>query len=62
MANMTEKELNAISDMLTSEQILIKKYSLYVSMCTDPQIKAKCEQITAKHKNHFETLIKLLDK
>ena len=39
MANLTNKELMAIEDQLNSEQLLIKKYKAYATMCSDPQIR-----------------------
>lgn len=61
MANLTEKELSAIEDQLAGEQLLVKKYQLYAQTSTDPQIKMKCEQIAAKHQNHFDRLLNQLN-
>ncbi|MCI8622649.1 MAG: spore coat protein [Provencibacterium sp.] len=61
MANLTTKELSAIEDQLAVEQTLIKKYQLYSQSSTDPQIKSKCEQIAAKHQNHFDRLMNQLN-
>lgn len=60
MAGITSKELSAIEDQLSSEQLLIKKYEMYAQASADPQIKTKCEQIAAKHQNHFERLMNQL--
>lgn len=57
MANLTSKELTAIEDTLNVEQNLIKKYTMYAQTSTDACIKTKCEQIAAKHQNHFNTLM-----
>ena len=61
MANLTAKELSAIEDQLSSEQILIKKYQLYAQASIDPQIKTKCEQIASKHQNHYDRLLNQLN-
>lgn len=61
MAELTSKELSAIEDQLNAEQILIKKYTMYSQATCDPQIKTKCEQIAAKHQNHFDRLINKLN-
>ena len=61
MANLTTKELSAIEDQLAIEQTLVKKYQLYAPSSTDPQLKAKCEQIAAKHQTHFDRLISQLN-
>ena len=57
MANISAKELTAIEDLMTMEQSLVKKYKLYADQSTDPQIRTKCEQIAAKHQNHFTRLM-----
>lgn len=57
MANLTTKELAAIEDQLEMEQNTIKKFQMYASQTTDPQLKTRCEQIASKHQNHFNTLM-----
>ncbi len=57
MANLTSKELTALEDQLGMEQLLIKKYKSVAGMSSDPQIKAKCEQIASKHQEHFNKLM-----
>lgn len=61
MSNLTAKELTAIEDQLSSEQNLVKKYKMYAQSVTDPQIKAVCEQIAAKHQNHYARLLNHLN-
>ena len=61
MATLSAKELSAIEDQLSLEQTMIKKYKMYSQACTDPQLKTKCEQIAAKHQNHFCRLMGQLD-
>lgn len=60
MANLTTKELASIKDQLGQEQLMIKKFKSYSHLCNDPQIKSKCEQVAAQHKNHYDTLFKML--
>ncbi len=57
MAQLTEKELTALEDQLNCEQLLVKKYKSYANMTADPQIKTTCEQLAAKHKTHYDTLM-----
>ncbi len=57
MANLTSKELSLIEDLLSMEQNLIKKYSMYSQICTDPQLKTKYEQVAQKHQAHYSSLI-----
>ncbi len=60
MAKLSEKELTAIEDQLATEQVMIHKYRMYSQNCTDPQLKTKCEQIAAKHQNHYCRLMEQL--
>lgn len=59
--NLSEKELGAIEDQMSQEQILIQKYKNYAQECTDPELKTKCEQIASKHQQHFNTLLNNLN-
>ena len=56
MASMTSKELTAIEDQLGMEQLMITKYKSIAGMTNDPQLKTKCEQISAKHQEHYNRL------
>ena len=57
MKNITAKELSVIGDQLNYEQLLIKKFKGYATMCQDAQLKNTCEQIAAQHKNHYNTIL-----
>lgn len=61
MANLTTKELQGIEDQLGQEQILIKKFKMYATAATDPQLKTKCEQIASQHQNHYTRLLNQLN-
>lgn len=61
MAQITEKELAAIEDELSSEQTLIAKMKAYSQMCTDQELKQKCDSIAQKHQTHFDRLISFLN-
>lgn len=56
-----QKEYTSIADRLHTEEMLIKKYKMFSSICNDQQLKIKCEQVAAEHQNHYNTLIKLLN-
>lgn len=60
MADLTNKELDAIQDQLTMEKLMIQKYKIYSQTASDPQIKTKCEQIAAKHQEHYDKLMNKL--
>lgn len=56
MANLTEKELSAINDLLSSEELLIKKFNMLASTTTDTNLQAKLQGIAQRHQQHFDTL------
>jgi hypothetical protein len=60
MAQITEKELTAIEDELASEQTLITKLKAYSQMCSDQDLKQKCDCIAQKHQAHFDRLMSFL--
>ncbi len=47
MAELTTRELGSITDQLAHEQVLVKKYKM----------KIKCQQVAARHQNHYNTLL-----
>lgn len=57
----TEKELSAIEDQLNSEQLLVTKFKAYSQMCSDPELKQKCDSIAQKHQCHFDKLMGFLN-
>ena len=58
---LTEKELLAIEDQLSGEQLLITKFKAYSQMCTDTELKQKCETIAGKHQTHYDKLLSFLN-
>ena len=57
MSGLTDRELAALEDQLALEQAIIKKAKLYARQCGDPQLRTKCEQIAARHQNHYTRLL-----
>ena len=58
---LTAKELFAIEEQLKAEKLLITKNKAYAQLCDDPELRKKCEQMAAKHEDHYQTLLSLLD-
>lgn len=58
---LSEFELNLIEQQLNLEMMIVKKYKVYASACTDQQLKKKCEQIAAQHQGHYTKLITLIN-
>lgn len=56
MAQITGKELSALSDLLTMEQNLVAKYKSYANQTTDSVLKDRYEQIAQRHQRHFDEL------
>lgn len=60
MAELTAKELDSLTDQLSHEQTVVKKYKMYAAQCGDPQLQVKCQQVAARHQNHYNTLLNQL--
>ena len=56
MTQLTEKELSALNDLLTDEQLLVKKFKQLASQTQDAEIKQKYERISEQHQGHFNAL------
>ncbi|SMC45545.1 spore coat protein [Papillibacter cinnamivorans] len=60
MPNLTAKELMALEDQLNHEKVLIKKYQTVANECTDSALKTSFQDISNRHQQHFNNLIKFL--
>lgn len=60
MANLTTKELTAVSEQLEAESVLIAKYRQYAQTTNDIGLRTQFEAIASKHCQHFDTLYRLL--
>lgn len=58
---MTVNELSQIKKLLETEQVLIKKFTLYSTLCSDRALQMSFEEIAAEHRNHYNSLISLLN-
>ena len=56
MAQITEKELSALSDLLGAEQLMAQKYRAEACCAQDTAIKDCYEQMAARHQRHFDEL------
>ncbi len=56
MAQITTKELGAISDALAVEETLIGKYEHLASVATDVTLGNQFREIADKHRRHFDEL------
>ena len=56
MAQITEKELTALGDLLSMEENLIAKYRAYATQTTDSALKNEYEQNAQRHQRHYDEL------
>lgn len=53
---LSEKELSALNDLLSEEDLLIKKFQMLAGHTEDQEIKQKFTEISKKHQGHFNSL------
>ena len=56
MAQITTKELSALSDLLSMEKNMVAKYKAYACETTDTALKTQYEQIAQRHQRHLDEL------
>lgn len=61
MANLTEKELSGLNDLLSGEELLIKKFQMLASHADDPALKSQLTSISQKHQEHYDALYSKLN-
>ena len=54
MSNLSEKELSALNDCLSEEELLVKKFQMLASHATDAR--SEMEEISKRHQAHFNKL------
>lgn len=60
MVQLSEKELSAIHELLSEEELLVKKFQMLAQHAQNQQLKTKMEEIAGKHQGHFQMLYKQL--
>lgn len=61
MPGLTQKELDFIEEQLRQEELMMHKFSMYAQLCSDPQLRQKCQQVAARHQNHYLRLLNHLN-
>lgn len=56
MNQISDKELSALNDLLSGEELLIKKFQMLAEHSNDAEVKAKFTEISNEHKEHFRSL------
>lgn len=60
MTQLSEKELSTIKDLLSEEELLVKKFQMLAEHAQTQQLKNKMEDIAQKHQGHFNELYQKL--
>ncbi len=60
MAQLSEKELSIIGDLLGDEELLTKKFKMLAAQTQDTEIKQKYERISEQHQGHYNALYEYL--
>lgn len=56
MTQLSEKELSSIKELLTEEDLLVKKYQMLAEQADTTELKNKMTEISKKHQGHFNEL------
>lgn len=56
MIQLSEKELSTLQDLLSDEELLVKKFQMLAQQSEDAEVKAKYERISKQHQGHFNAL------
>ncbi len=56
MAQLSEKELSFIQELLSDEDLLVKKFKMLAEHATDTAVKNKMLEISEKHQSHLNEL------
>lgn len=56
MAQLSEKELSTLKELLSDEELLVKKFQMLAEHSQDASLKAKMTEISNKHQGHFNEL------
>ena len=56
MTQLSEKELSSIKDLLSEEELLVKKFQMLAEHTKTPELRDKMTNISEKHQSHFNEL------
>ena len=56
MSNLSEKELSSLNELLSEEELLVKKFEMLASHATDANVRSEMEEISRRHQAHFNKL------
>ena len=56
MSQLSEKELSALNELLSEEELLVKKFQMLAGHASDNSVKNQMENIAQRHQSHFNQL------
>ena len=56
MSQLSEKELSSLNELLSEEELLVKKFQMLAGHATDSSVKSEMEEISKRHQSHFNQL------
>lgn len=56
MAQLSEKELATLQELLSDEELLVKKFQMLAEHSQDEQVKERYQKISRQHQGHFNAL------
>ena len=60
MSQLSEKELSSLNELLSEEELLVKKFQMLATHATDSAVKNEMEEISKRHQSHFNQLYNFL--
>lgn len=60
MNELSEKELSVINDLLSEEELLVKKFKMLAEHSQDQTVKQQMSDIANKHQGHFNDIYSYL--
>ncbi len=56
MSQLSEKELSSLNELLSEEELLVKKFQMLSEHATDSAVRDEMEEISRRHQSHFNQL------
>ena len=56
MAQLSAKELSGLQDLLSSEELLIRKFQMLSETTSDPELKQQFLAISKRHQSHYDAM------
>lgn len=56
MVKLSEKELSTIQELLSEEELLVKKFKMLADQAEDQQVKEKFNTISQRHQAHMNSI------